>query len=368
MRIEPALRYRQWISLLAILAGISVSSAYGIPPLNDNCANASLLIGSNSRVTLNTTEATLEEGEPKPSCVPSHGHSVWFKYTPASDGMLFISTKNSPEDYDTVLALYTGSCGLLAPVACADESIEGVLRAEMSVPVTGGVMYTLQVSSYGSYPGEQLVLDYAFGPPPMTIEQARSLPVGSQVTLLDLCASMTGNGFTFFVATDRSAAIMVSSATIDYGSTVTVTGVTYWDTAFGAANCNLAVQQTGLVVTAYNGNPGPKPVGMSNKTLGGLSQGNQPGVAGGTGPCNQGQFVRTWGTVTSVNVIDRIFTIDDGSNIPYNPTEQIYGVRVWRPVGNLPQVDEFATVSGSVWIVPDLIDANSLRPMVWELP
>ena len=110
------------------------------------------------------------------------------------------------------------------------------------------------------------------------------------------------------------------------------------------------------------------PLGMTNANIGGVAQGQQPGVINGIGPCNQGQWVRVWGQVTSVDPNTRSFVINDGSNVPFDTGHQIYGIKVYRPDGDLPGYGEYVTVSGAVWLVPDVFDPSQWRPMLWELP
>jgi len=67
-----------------------------------------------------------------------------------------------------------------------------------------------------------------------------------------------------------------------------------------------------------------KPVMMSNRAVGG-GQLNEytPGVAGGIGLNNIGLLVRTWGTVTYVDAVNKFFYIDDGSRL--NDMSGIHG-------------------------------------------
>jgi hypothetical protein len=68
-----------------------------------------------------TRLATKQTGEPDHAGDPG-GHSVWYSWTPATDGPVGISTCAYEGDLDPVLAVYTGSAvGSLSPVANADE-------------------------------------------------------------------------------------------------------------------------------------------------------------------------------------------------------------------------------------------------------
>src|SRR5262249_60343341 len=46
-------------------------------------------------------------------------NSVWYSITPTSGGEMGVDTSGS--DYDTVVSIYTGSCGALTQAACNDD-------------------------------------------------------------------------------------------------------------------------------------------------------------------------------------------------------------------------------------------------------
>lgn len=60
---------------------------------------------------------------------------------------------------------------------------------------------------------------------------------------------------------------------------------------------------------------GPAPLALSNRDVGGgpLNQ-YTPGVEGGVGLNNIGLLIRTWGKVTFVDTVNKIFYINDGAN------------------------------------------------------
>ena len=66
-----------------------------------------------------TASATVEAGEPTPSC-GAIGKTVWFRYTPAASGTLIADTIGS--GFDTLLAVYRGSSlAGLTQVGCNDD-------------------------------------------------------------------------------------------------------------------------------------------------------------------------------------------------------------------------------------------------------
>src|SRR5262249_37022484 len=88
-----------------------------LPPANDTCANATPL-ASGVPTSMNTFYAT-EFGDPVPPCNSSIGRGVWYTITPSINERVNISTCGS--DFSTVLSVYTGSCGSLTNVQCANQ-------------------------------------------------------------------------------------------------------------------------------------------------------------------------------------------------------------------------------------------------------
>ena len=83
------------------------------------------------------------------------GHSAWYKYTPATNQTLNLDTLTS--NYDTILAIFTGSRGALTRLACNDDS-SGTTSAISNFAATAGTTYYIEIASYGTGAGGSLVL------------------------------------------------------------------------------------------------------------------------------------------------------------------------------------------------------------------
>jgi len=66
---------------------------------------------------------------------------------------------------------------------------------------------------------------------------------------------------------------------------------------------------------APNGYAAVSPVALNNRAVGGSALGLQSGVAGACGVNNIGLLVRVWGRVKSLDTINRVMVIDDGSGV-----------------------------------------------------
>jgi hypothetical protein len=131
--------------------------------VNDGCAGAfPLHYGVPfSMSTANATSST----DPTPGCAFNNlfGNGVWFTFTSPVTGPVPISTCGST--FDTVLDVYTGSCGALTSVACDDDNGPSCnsTRASVSLNATSGVTYLILAGGFNSGVGE---LDIMAGVPP----------------------------------------------------------------------------------------------------------------------------------------------------------------------------------------------------------
>jgi hypothetical protein len=118
-------------------------------PTNDSFGAAATATSS-SKFTTQTLNATDEAGEAQP-CV-GIAKAVWYRYTASSDGYLTVATSGS--NYDTAIAVYTGSSPAdLAEVACNDDAL-GTLQSEASFPTLGGTTYYVQAGGFYGRQGD----------------------------------------------------------------------------------------------------------------------------------------------------------------------------------------------------------------------
>ncbi len=143
---------------------------YGPPgvPFNDNFASAEAIRFADltGTVTGHNTNATKEAGEPNHGNNPG-GRSVWWQFTPDTNGQVTVTTAGSA--FDTTLGAYTGSDpASLATVATNDDAQPGSVRTStLTFTVAPGTTYYLAVD--GSNPGDGtgadsggIVLDFSF--------------------------------------------------------------------------------------------------------------------------------------------------------------------------------------------------------------
>lgn len=158
------------------------------PPSNDNFANAAVLTSTDLPFTayLPNGGATLEPGEPQSTCAWAD-HTVWYQFTPATDGIYQVDTYGS--SFITVVAAYTGTSLLdLTELACTSTFVNYLTR--IAVPLTAGQTIFIQVGGYDAYNyGDLIVNIREFVPPPADPRESNNtIPDASPVACKDTIA------------------------------------------------------------------------------------------------------------------------------------------------------------------------------------
>jgi hypothetical protein len=136
-------------------------SAFAAPPPNDDFANAQTLTGPTATTSGTNIAATVEPGEPWHAGVPASS-SVWYRLATPGPGQISLNTCDA--DFNSVLAVYTGSSvGFLGPVASNDNSSACPNGVGSSVSFHQGfaTTFSIAVDGYGGAQGSfQLRVDF----------------------------------------------------------------------------------------------------------------------------------------------------------------------------------------------------------------
>lgn len=118
-------------------------------PANDRCDQATVISGPSFTDRINVFEASTDKDDPRQSCAEDrlNSHSVWYRFTPVSNGTITVSTNGSSFGLDTVLSVYTGTCSMLREVACNDDDVGTKSRIKMDV--MAGTTYLIEVTNLG---------------------------------------------------------------------------------------------------------------------------------------------------------------------------------------------------------------------------
>jgi hypothetical protein len=107
-----------------------------------------------------TWPATISSDDPTPSCGQGqNANSVWFRYTPAQNGLIIVDSSGS--SYDTVATIWTGTQGNLTEVACNDDS-GGTSQSLIMAPISGGLPHYVEIMNYQLEGGGYLKLHVDF--------------------------------------------------------------------------------------------------------------------------------------------------------------------------------------------------------------
>ncbi len=164
-----------------------------VQPSNDNCSSPTIIPKNTTTYAPDpycTVGANATVGEPQESCeVGGVGvsNSVWYRFTACGDGTISLDTNGS--NYDTVLSIFTGSCGAAVQLACDDDSGTGSNSQLTNVPVTRGTQYLIKIADYGGPNGGTLVfhLSYAAAAPASDLCSSATLISSSPFNSTTLC-------------------------------------------------------------------------------------------------------------------------------------------------------------------------------------
>ena len=132
-------------------------------PANDDFGSAVVLDSYGTPVFAKgtTVGATLEAGEP--SAGSGASASVWYTWTPSWSGAVTATTAAS--DFDTLLAIYTGSHLASLTRIAANDDCAGVVTSCLTTTVTAGVTYAVQIDGYAGAAGDVGLTLMAAHPP-----------------------------------------------------------------------------------------------------------------------------------------------------------------------------------------------------------
>src|SRR5439155_6454442 len=114
----------------------------GAAPANDNFADAIAASPLPFEDTRGTCGATEESGEPLDCTGAPIGSTVWYRVDVSEPSNVTVTTQGS--DFDTMLAVYTGTAGALQLVGCNDDADQIVFTSEVKFLADVGTTYWIQ--------------------------------------------------------------------------------------------------------------------------------------------------------------------------------------------------------------------------------
>ena len=121
------------------------------PPANDECAAATTI---NTVSIAATTAASTQTIAPE-SCAgytATTANDVWFQFTASSNGTATVNVTNVV-GFDPVIQVYSGTCGSLTNIGCADLGTSGGSEVAALAGLVSGQTYYVRVYGYTSSTG-----------------------------------------------------------------------------------------------------------------------------------------------------------------------------------------------------------------------
>ncbi len=146
----------RFLLLLSLFLAFIVPSVGYSQPANDECAGAEVIpfaVGVTLQPLDNTTATTSANPVTGAPCagtaIGTCEADVWYSWTPATDGLVEMSTCNIVT-FDSDLLIYSGGCGTLDEVACNGDGAgcAGFSSLVAGFPVLGGTEYLIRIGGW----------------------------------------------------------------------------------------------------------------------------------------------------------------------------------------------------------------------------
>jgi hypothetical protein len=212
--------------------------------LANNCfQNATVINSLPFTVEQSVAGATAEGSDPNMSCIgdgnPRHfTRTVWFKYTPSPSGSVRFEITEGANQFDSVMALYTGTLGNLTQVACNDDIGSGgyPYRSAFNATLNSGTTYYLMVAQWtdGSYnptnPILRLSVTQQTTSPVITVQPSDQTKQCGQTATLSVTATGTAPlSYQWYRGSTSNTSNPISGATsASYTTPVLQETSTYW--------------------------------------------------------------------------------------------------------------------------------------------
>ncbi|MBI3843183.1 MAG: HYR domain-containing protein, partial [Planctomycetes bacterium] len=262
--------------------GVLTISSAAPPAGNDLCSGATILAAAGpfpiTGSQTNILTQTVSVDDPNMSCgattpaIRKNARTVWFQWTPASTCVGTFATCNpTASNYNTIAAVYTGSCGALTEIACNDTSPSGACsstsQAVVSWLATAGTTYRIVAA---------LSDNRNYSPSTTAATLNYSLNCTTTPPANDACATPTAlSGTVPSTVTGTAITTFATIAGTDpvHSCTGTTDSNTVWYSWTPSTSCTATFSTCGssydTVVTAYTGGcAAPVQVGCNDDSCG----------------------------------------------------------------------------------------------------
>ena len=135
----------QAASTLSTIAPVIVETVVTVPETNITFETRAAINPLLGPISDSNDLASVEKGAPLPDGVPG-GNSIWFRWTSPFTGTVTLTAQGS--DFDTVMAVYTGTALSNLRAVAADDDSGGYLTSLVTFNVTAGTTYAIAVDGH----------------------------------------------------------------------------------------------------------------------------------------------------------------------------------------------------------------------------
>jgi hypothetical protein len=166
--------------------GTAVSNCTPPPgPANDSCVNALTIVVGVAAPGTNVLSTT---GPDPVSTCGGQAADVWYTFTTGCAGTYSVTTCQPGTAFDTVVAVWSGSCGSLVPVGCNDDDPTGCtlgqvfgLESRVTFTATAATTYYVSVGGYFGATGNFDILVTTAVAPTLSFISAGPGSIGYQI-------------------------------------------------------------------------------------------------------------------------------------------------------------------------------------------
>ncbi len=137
-------------------AGGAFTLTWGLivpPPANDECTGAVAISGSGTFPYDNRFATPATATAPASACQSSQSKDIWYAWTSAGAGSVTVDNCGDVA-IDSVITIYTGTCGTLTEIACDDDTCATpTLNSTVTFTAACTTTYYIRISSFGTSVG-----------------------------------------------------------------------------------------------------------------------------------------------------------------------------------------------------------------------
>ena len=120
------------------------------PPTNDECVGATVISGNGPFAYDNQFATPTTATAPGSVCQTSQSKDIWYAWTSTGAGSVMVDTCGGPT-WDSVITIYTGTCGTLTEIACDDDTCATpALGSMLSFTAQCNTTYYIRISSFAT--------------------------------------------------------------------------------------------------------------------------------------------------------------------------------------------------------------------------